>query len=119
MPFRVGHHYASEITEYGRARGKRPKDLTADELRHLYDEAYGEPLPVDVALIQAALDPEQMVASRQGLGGPQAAEVTRMLQAGRARTDASRGWLRDTRARLAGAQSALQSAFTQLMGVAP
>ena len=97
VPFRVGHHYASEITEYGRARGKRPKELTADELRHLYEEAYGEPLPVDVALVHAALDPEQMVASRRGLGGPQTAEVTRMLQAGRDRADASRGWLRDTR----------------------
>ena len=118
VPFRVGHHYASEITEYGRARAKRPKDLTADELRHLYDEAYGEPLPVDVALIQAALDPEQMVAGRRGLGGPQAAEVTRMLQAGRERTEAGRRWLRDTRARLAAAQSALRSAFTQLMEAA-
>ena len=90
VPFRIGHHYASEITEYGRAQGKRPKELTADELRHLYDEAYGEPLPVDVALIQAALDPEQMVASRRGLGGPQIAEVTRMLEAGQHRADASR-----------------------------
>ena len=71
VPFRVGHHYASEITEYGRAHGTRPKDLTADELRHLYEEAYGEPLPVDVELIQAALDPEEMVASRRGRGGPQ------------------------------------------------
>ena len=115
VPFRVGHHYASEITEYGRAQGKRPKELTADELRHLYDEAYGEPLPVDVALIQAALDPEQMVASRRGLGGPQAEEVTRMLQAGRERADASRGWLRDTRARLAEAQSALDAAFARVM----
>ena len=85
----------------------------------MYEEAYGEPLPVDVALIEAALDPEQMVASRRGLGGPQAAEVTRMLEAGRQRTEASRRWLRATRARLADAQSALQSAFTRLMEAAP
>ena len=115
VPFRVGHHYASEITEYGRAQGKRPKELTAEELRHLYEEAYGEPLPVDVALIQAALDPEQMVASRRGLGGPQAEEVARMLEAGRERRDASRAWLGGTRARLTQADSALRSAFMQLM----
>ena len=118
VPFRVGHHYASEITEYGRAQSKRPKELTADELLHLYDEAYGEPLPVDVALIQAALDPEQMVASRRGLGGPQAEEVTRMLQAGHERADASRSWLRDTRARLAEAQSALDAAFARVTAAA-
>ena len=116
VPFRVGHHYASEIAEYGRARGKRPKDLTAAELRRLYEETGDGALPVDVELIQAALDPEQMVASRRGLGGPQAAEVARMLEAGRARTDASRRWLRDTRERLTEARSALQSAFAELAG---
>ena len=114
VPFRVGHHYASEITEYGRARGKRPKDLTAAELRRLYEETGDGALPVDVELIQAALDPAQMVAGRRGLGGPQAAEVARMLEAGRTRTDASRRWLRDTRERLTEARSALQSAFAEL-----
>lgn len=118
VPFRVGHHYASEIAEYGRARGKRPKELTAAELRRLYEEANGEALPVDAALIQAALDPAQMVASRRGLGGPQAAEVARMLEAGRTRTDASRRWLRSTRVRLSEAQSALESAFTELTAAA-
>ena len=114
VPFRAGHHYASEITEYGRARGKRPKDLTADELRRLYEEAAGEPLPLDTALVQAALDPERMVAGRRGLGGPQPAEVARMLREGRTRVDASRVWLRGTRGRLAEAQSALQAAFERL-----
>ena len=71
-----------------------------------------------MALIQAALDPEQMVASRRGLGGPQAEEVTRMLQAGHERADASRSWLRDTRARLAEAQSALDAAFARVTAAA-
>ena len=68
-----------------------------------------------MALIQAALDPEQMVASRRGLGGPQAAEVARMLEAGRARADASRAWLGGTRVRLAEAEASLRAAFMQLM----
>jgi len=114
VPFRVGHHYASEITEYGRASGKRPKELTPDELLHLYQEAYDESLPVDVALIQAALDPEEMVRSRRGLGGPQPEEVTRMLSAQRVRVDQSRQWLTDTRTRLSTAQAQLESAFAGL-----
>ena len=118
VPFRVGHHYASEITEYGRANGKRPKDLTPDELRHLYEEAYGEELPVDVALIQAALDPEEMVASRRGLGGPQPEEVSRMLRTHRDKVDASRRWLTATRTKLSNAQDALTSAFARLVGSA-
>ena len=118
VPFRVGHHYASEITEYGRAHGKRPKELTVDELRHLYQEAYDEALPVDVALIQAALDPEEMVRSRRGLGGPQPEEVTRMLETRRARVAASRRWLAETRAGLHDANEALEAAFQPLVAAA-
>ncbi len=114
VPFRVGHHYASEITEYGRANGKRPKDLTPEELRHLYQETYGEALPVDVELIQAALDPEEFVTSRRGLGGPQPVEVRRMLQDHRGRVDASRRWLSETRGGWNEAQAALEAEFTRL-----
>ncbi len=118
IPFREGHHYASEITEYGRANGKRPKELTPDELRHLYQEASGEPLPIDVALIQAALDPEEMVTSRRGLGGPQPEEVTRMLGDHRAEVDGSRRWLGETRAKLEDANANLEAAFGTLVNAA-
>ena len=114
IPFREGHHYASELTEYGRARGKRPKELTAEELLHVYEETYGAPLPVSVDRIREALDPEQMVASRRGLGGPQPAETRRMLQEGRGRLDASRGWLDEARGALRGAETALEAAFETL-----
>ena len=77
IPFRVGHHYASELTEYGRALGKRPKELTAKELLHVYEETYGEPLPVGVDRIREALDPERMVAGRQGRGGRREIAPTR------------------------------------------
>jgi len=118
VPFRVGHHYASEITEYGRANGKRPKELTPEELRNLYQEAYGEALPVDVELIQAALDPAEFVTSRRGLGGPQPVEVRRMLQDHRGRVEASRTWLSETRNRWSEAQSALEAKFARLAGSA-
>ena len=114
VPFRVGHHYASEITEYGRAHGKRPKELTAEELLHIYEETYGEPLPVGVDRIREALDPERMVASRQGLGGPQPAETRRMLQEGRERLAAGRRWLDGARGALREAETALEAAFAAL-----
>ena len=114
VPFRVGHHYASEITEYGRAHGKRPKELTAEELLHIYEETYGEPLPVGVDRIREALDPERMVASRRGLGGPQPAETGRMLREGRERLDAGRRWLDGARGALREAEAALEAAFASL-----
>ena len=119
VPFRVGHHYASELTEYGRAHGKRPKELTTDELLHIYEETYGEPLPVSVDLIQEALDPERMVAGRRGLGGPQPEETTRMVRGGRQRLDASQQWLDAARAALQGAETTLEAAFDALAAQAP
>ena len=116
IPFRIGHHYASEITEYGRAQGKRPKELTPEELRELYVGVYGEPLPVAVSLIEAALDPQTMVASRLGLGGPQPEEVRRMLSTHREQVSASRNWLDETQDRLATAEAARESSFTRLIG---
>ena len=114
IPFRVGHHYASELTEYGRSRGKRPKELTAEELLHVYEETYGEPLPVSVDRIREALDPEEMVAGRRGLGGPQPEETRRMVREGRSRLNASHGWLEGARGALADAETALESAFEAL-----
>ena len=114
IPFRVGHHYASELTEYGRSRGKRPKELTAEELLHIYEETYGEPLPVSVDRIREALDPEAMVAGRRGLGGPQPEETRRMLREGRSRLNASHGWLEGARGALADAETALERAFEAL-----
>lgn len=114
IPFRIGHHYASELTEYGRAQGKRPKALTAEELLHVYEETYGEPLPVSVDRIREALDPERMVADRQGLGGPQPAETERMAEEGRRRLEASRRWLDDARRALTEAGAAREAAFDAL-----
>ena len=93
---------------------KRPKELTAEELLHVYEETYGEPLPVSVDRIREALDPEQMVAGRRGLGGPQPAETLRMLQEGRGRLDTSRRWLDAAHDTLRDAETALDAAFGAL-----
>jgi argininosuccinate lyase len=116
VPFRVGHHFASELTNYGRRHGKTPKEFTAEELRGIYAEATGgDELPVSVDIIQQALDPEQMVLNRQGFGGPQPAEVTRMLAAHHDRLTASNAWLGAERQRLADAQAGLATAFQALV----
>ena len=114
VPFRVAHHYASELTEAGRARGKPPADLTDDELRAIYREAIGTELPLEVAVIRAAMDPARMVATRRGLGGPQPAEVGRMLAEHRAMLVAEHVWLDTRRAQLARADGERAAAFALL-----
>ena len=85
----------AEITEYGRANGKRPKDLTpvssATSMRGVRGTA-----------CRPRADPEEMVASRRGLGGPQPEEVSRMLLTHREKVESR--WLTATRTKLSNAQ---------------
>ncbi len=115
VPFRIGHHFASEMTTYGRARGKRPKDLTWEELQKIYTEStHGQKLPLTQAQMQQSLDPQYVVAHRSGLGGSQPAEVTRMLGAEQERLTASVTWLNGQRKRLLDAETVLEQRFTAL-----
>lgn len=115
VPFRIGHHFASEMTTYGRARGKRPKDLTWEELQTIYtDSTHGQKLPLTQAQMQQSLDPQYVVAHRSGLGGSQPAEVKRMLASEHERLNASLTWLNKQRKRLLDAETALEQSFTAL-----
>lgn len=114
VPFRIGHHYASELTTYGRAAGKRPKELTDDELSGLYKESTGEDLPLDVAVIRQAMDPAAMVNGRRGIGGTQTEEVKRMLARHNESLEASFEWLNASRSRLVDSAARLERNFLQL-----
>jgi len=113
VPFRIGHHYASELTTYGRAAGKRPKDLSDDELSHVYRESTGEDLPLDIAVIRRAMDPAAMVEGRSGIGGPQSGEVTRMLARHNRSLEAGLEWAHARRERLAESAAELQRNFLE------
>lgn len=103
LPFREGYNYASALTSYGRSAGKRPKDLSDAELETAWREVSDRPLPLPVARIREAMDPQAMVRQRRGRGGPQPAEVQRMLAVDRASLAAGRHWLAAARDRLAAA----------------
>lgn len=115
VPFREGHRYASELTRYGRANGKRPSELTEDELGRIYREIAGADLPIDVELLADAMDPEAMVRNRRGLGGPQPDEVARMLNGHGRSLSASEAWLEGAREQLNDAGDSLESAFRALL----
>ena len=116
VPFRVGHHVASEVASYGRAHGKPPKDLTYEEIADIYQRITGNKIPITAAQVRAAINAQEMVAHRRGFGGPQPAEVERMLAEHKRWIDASAEWLRIESKRLRDADEARERAFMKLAG---
>ena len=123
VPFRLGHHFASELVTYGRGHDLRPADLPFDAVKRIYAEAAAGPglppdLPKDLPLTEArfreALSATGMIAAARGLGGPQASEVARMLGAAREKLAADRAWLVARRDGLAQARAGLDAAFAGL-----
>jgi len=116
VPFRIGHHFASKLTDYGRERGLRLAEIPHAEAARIYEEQTKRPFPLDEACFAETISAEYMVYGRKGAGGPQPAEVDRMLRGERGRIAGERAWLAGRRDRLARADAALEEAFAALAG---
>jgi argininosuccinate lyase len=119
IPFRAGHNFASELVTFGRDHHLKPTDLAFADVQRIWTEASRKfnvdpRFPLAEARFRSALSAEGMIASAKGLGGPQPAEVARMLGAAKQRLAEDEKWLRDARARLAAAQQRLDAAFRAL-----
>ncbi|MCS6764554.1 MAG: hypothetical protein MO853_12110 [Candidatus Protistobacter heckmanni] len=106
-PFRVGHHFASDLVTFGRANKMKPADIPFDKVREIYAEAvktFNFPkteFPLSQAQYRKSLTAKNMLASSLGLGGPQESEVKRMLAQTQKNLEADHGWLAERRLRLA------------------
>ncbi|MGH6858975.1 MAG: argininosuccinate lyase [Phyllobacterium sp.] len=86
LPFRVGHHFASEVVDFAKAKNIKPLDFPYAEAKRIYSEAvkqsqFPAELPMSEEEFRATLDPVAIVRNRASVGGPQPAEMDRMLKA--------------------------------------
>ncbi|GAB1575789.1 argininosuccinate lyase [Bordetella petrii] len=121
LPFREGHHFASEIVSHARAQGIKPLDFPYAEAQRIYAETvkgtkYPQVLPMDEAEFRATLDPVAIVKNRATVGGPQPAEMDRMLAQARARLAEQDAWIQARRKHIDDALARLDGDFAKLAG---
>ena len=114
VPFRIGHHFASKLTDYGRGKGLRIHEIPYLEAVRIYEAEAKQALPLDEPAFREAISAEYMVFGRRGVGGPQPAEVKRMLAAEAECVKADQRWLQERGERLERARAERDRAFTAL-----
>jgi argininosuccinate lyase len=119
VPFRVGHHFASEIVTFGRAKGLKAGEISFRDAERIWAEAGSKydvatKFPLTEKRFRESLSAEGMIAGSKGLGGPQPAEVKRMLESERRTLAGDQDWIRQRRAQLSQAQARLDAAFKDL-----
>lgn len=124
LPFRVGHHFASEVVGYAKAHDIRPSDFPYAEAQRIYRETLAEmklpvgELPMSEAQFRAALDPVAIVRNRATSGGPQPAEMKRMLAETDQNLAAQQRWISDHRQAIDTALARLDADFAQVLAKA-
>ncbi len=121
VPFRLGHHFASDLVTWGRAHGATPTTVPYAEAQRMYEQAAGETgqeattLPLDEARFHAVLGARNMVDAAKGVGGPEPAELARMLAEAKTALAADQAWTAARRGTLQDADAKLDAAFAALL----
>ena len=119
LPFRVGHHFASEVVDYAKAKNIKPLDFPYAEAARIYADAVKETgfpaeLPMSEPEFRSTLDPVAIVNNRASAGGPQPSEMQRMLKGATAKIAAQDRWINDRRTRISTSLAKLDADFETL-----
>jgi argininosuccinate lyase len=118
VPFREAHEFASRLTDFGRQHRLSPSQIPYAEAARIYQEHAHSALPLSAVEFAQAIDAAHVVATRRGQGGPQRAEVERMLTTARQQLAQHEQWLADRRTAIAEAEATLDSAFSRVSSLA-
>lgn len=84
VPFRISHHFASDLVDFAKSNGIKPTELKYSDAQMIYKRSFNNEstsveLPIKADELKAALDPENIIKQRKTEGGPQPAEMQKML----------------------------------------
>ena len=118
LPFRVGHHFASDIVDYAKANNIKPLDFPYAEAQRIYLKAVKNDsvggLPMSEAEFRATLDPIAIIKNRTSVGGPQPVEMARMLKIANQHLAQQNEWIKGKRARINASLTRLDVDFDKL-----
>jgi len=114
VPFRVGHHFASLLTDFGRGLGLKLREIPYSEAVRIYKADAKQDFPLREAEFRDMIDAEHMVYGMKGAGGPQIAEVDRMLAHEQGKVNSGFDWLKTRSDHLAAAEMSLNRSVAKL-----
>ncbi|MBI5582157.1 MAG: argininosuccinate lyase [Deltaproteobacteria bacterium] len=120
LPFRIGHHFASEVVSFAKNNNIKPLDFPYAEAQRIYKEAVkdyqqaGE-LPMSEEEFRSTLNPITIVTSRATVGGPQPAELDRMLKLANQKLAEQDGWIKEKRTKINSSLAKLDADFNKLL----
>jgi len=119
IPFRVGHHFASEVVDYAKLNNIKPLDFPYPEAQRIFkmsvkDELANPELPMSAVEFKATLNPEAIVQNRKTVGGPQTIEMQRMLALAQQAIQAQARWISSKKDFIDKAMNDLDRDFSKL-----
>lgn len=122
LPFRVGHHIASEIVSYAKANGIKPADFPYSEVKRIYAEVIkkeypqGNPLcPMPESQFKDTLNPVKIIQNRKTTGGPQPAELNKNLASMEKSIQSQLNWAKGNVATISNALQKLDGDFQKIL----
>jgi argininosuccinate lyase len=120
LPFRVGHHFASEVVGFAKKKNIKPLDFPYAEAQRIYKEAVkdynqADELPMSEEEFRSTLNPVTIVNNRATVGGPQPAELDRMLKIANQKLEEQDAWIEEKRAKINASLAKLDADFGKLL----
>lgn len=122
LPFRVGHHIASQIVGYAKAHDIKPADFPYSEVKRIYAEVIkkeypqGNPeCPMSESQFKDTLNPIKIIENRRTSGGPQPAELAKSLESMKQKINAQEKWAQTSQENIDRALAKLDSDFNKLL----